>query len=228
MRIVGGMWKGRPIEAPDGRDVTRPTTDRTRESMASMVLSAFGLDLGGVSVLDAFGGSGAIGFELLSRGAASCTFVDRDRGAVARIRRNARALGAGASARVLPGDVFKLAERGAIAGAPFSLLVLDPPYAVGAREVERLAGMSVGAGADGIVCSPQEAAQMRELLGPKALIVTPGVRPKGAAVGDQKRIATPASAIGAGASMLVIGRPITQADDPVEVYEAVVRELCEA
>lgn len=96
------------------------------------------------------------------------------------------------------------------------------------REVERLAGMSVGAGADGIVCSPQEAAQMRELLGPKALIVTPGVRPKGAAVGDQKRIATPASAIGAGASMLVIGRPITQADDPVEAYEAVVRELCEA
>ena len=69
---------------------------------------------------------------------------------------------------------------------------------------------------------------MRELLGPKALIVTPGVRPKGAAVGDQKSIATPASAIGAGASMLVIGRPITQADDPVEAYEAVVRELCEA
>lgn len=58
MRIVGGMWRGRPIEAPDGRDVTRPTTDRTRESMASMVLSAFGLDLGGVSVLDAFGGAG--------------------------------------------------------------------------------------------------------------------------------------------------------------------------
>lgn len=96
------------------------------------------------------------------------------------------------------------------------------------REVERLAGMSVGAGADGIVCSPREAAQMRELLGPKALIVTPGVRPKGTAVGDQKRIATPASAIGAGASMLVIGRPITQADDPVEAYEAVVSELCEA
>ena len=57
MRIVGGEWRGRPIEAPDGRDVTRPTTDRTREQIASMVLSAFGLDLSEVDVLDAFAGS---------------------------------------------------------------------------------------------------------------------------------------------------------------------------
>ena len=82
MRIVGGKWRGHPLEAPEGRDVTRPTTDRTRESIASMVLSAFGLDLSDVSLLDAFAGSGAIGLELLSRGAASATFVDRDRGAV--------------------------------------------------------------------------------------------------------------------------------------------------
>ena len=170
------MWRGRPIEAPDGRDVTRPTTDRTRESMASMVLSAFGLDLGGVSVLDAFGGSGAIGFELLSRGAAGCTFVDRDRGAVARIRRNARALGAGASARVLSGDVFKLAERGAIAGAPFSLLVLDPPYAVGAREVERLVEALNASGmlAGGAVVLYEHASK------------EPGILPAGASVIKEK------------------------------------------
>ena len=68
MRIVGGKWKGRSIEAPQGRDVTRPTTDRAREQIASMVLSARGLDLSGDLVLDAFAGSGAMGLELFSRG----------------------------------------------------------------------------------------------------------------------------------------------------------------
>ena len=67
---------------------------------------------------------------------------------------------------------------------------------------------------------------MRALLGPDALIVTPGVRPAGAAVGDQKRVATPAAAIQAGASKLVIGRPITQAPDPVAAFQAIVAELC--
>ena len=93
------------------------------------------------------------------------------------------------------------------------------------EEVAILAKNSCDAGADGIVCSPQEAAQMRELLGPDALIVTPGVRPAGAAVGDQKRIATPAAAIAAGASKLVIGRPITAADDPVAAFDAICEEL---
>ena len=72
MRIVGGMWKGRSIDAPWGRD-TRPTTDRTRESIASSVLSLFDLSLEGLSVLDAFAGSGAFGIEMLSRGAACCS-----------------------------------------------------------------------------------------------------------------------------------------------------------
>ncbi len=94
-----------------------------------------------------------------------------------------------------------------------------------ADEVARLASNSVGAGADGIVCSPQEAAAMRELLGPDAWIVTPGVRPAGSEVGDQKRIATPAAAIEAGASKLVIGRPITGADDPVAAFDAICAEL---
>ena len=94
-----------------------------------------------------------------------------------------------------------------------------------AEEVARLAKLSVDAGSDGIVCSPQEAAEMRALLGPDALIVTPGVRPAGADVGDQKRIATPAAAIAAGASKLVIGRPITAADDPAAAFEAIVDEL---
>lgn len=102
-----------------------------------------------------------------------------------------------------------------------SIGITDPV----ADEVTRLASLAVGAGADGIVCSPQEAAQMRELLGPEALIVCPGVRPAGADVGDQKRIATPAATIAAGASKLVIGRPITAAEDPVAAFEAIVAEL---
>ena len=139
MRIVGGIWRGRPLEAPDGRDVTRPTTDRTREQMASMVLSAFDLDLSDVRILDAFAGSGAIGLELLSRGAAHCTFVDADRKAVARIKRNVSSLGASrAQYDVMGGDVAKLVSRGRLPGAPFSLVVLDPPYAMPASDVTKL------------------------------------------------------------------------------------------
>ena len=138
MRIVGGKWRGRRIEAPEGRNVTRPTTDRMRESIASMILSARGLDLSGESVLDAFAGSGAMGMELLSRGAAHATFVDRDRGAVARLRRSAQALGARPSElHALAGDVFSLASRG-LPGAPFHVVFLDPPYAF---DAERVAGL---------------------------------------------------------------------------------------
>lgn len=92
-------------------------------------------------------------------------------------------------------------------------------------EAARLAALAKGSGIDGVVCSPREAAEMRELLGPDALIVTPGVRPAGAELGDQSRVATPAAAISAGASHLVIGRPITGAQDPVAAYEAIVEEL---
>ena len=68
---------------------------------------------------------------------------------------------------------------------------------------------------------------MRALVGPDALIVTPGIRPAGADVGDQKRVSTPAAAIAAGASKLVIGRPITGADDPAAAFDAIVKELVE-
>ena len=68
---------------------------------------------------------------------------------------------------------------------------------------------------------------MRELLGPDALVVTPGVRPAGADLGDQSRVATPSDAIAAGASHIVVGRPITAASDPLAAYEAIVSELVE-
>ena len=76
-----------------------------------------------------------------------------------------------------------------------------------------------------MVASPQEAARLREILGPDAYIVTPGVRPAGAAKGDQSRVATPAEAFANGASHIVVGRPITQADDPAAAFEAIAAEL---
>ena len=138
MRIVAGQWRGRPIDAPEGRD-TRPTTDRMRESIASMILSAEALDLSGLSVLDAFAGSGAMGLELLSRGAGNCTFVERDRQALARVKRNAASLGASrASCAVVGGDDFKLAASASLPGAPFDIVFLDPPYAYEASRVTGL------------------------------------------------------------------------------------------
>ncbi len=96
-----------------------------------------------------------------------------------------------------------------------------------AEEADRLARLAQGSGIDGIVCSPREAAHMRELLGAEALIVTPGVRPAGADLGDQSRVATPADAISAGASHIVVGRPITGAADPLAAFENIISELVE-
>jgi orotidine-5'-phosphate decarboxylase len=83
-------------------------------------------------------------------------------------------------------------------------------------------------GVDGIVCSAEEAANLREIVGPSMLLVTPGIRPAGAETGDQKRIMTPAEAIAAGANYLVVGRPIVAADDPKAAAEAVVAEITSA
>jgi 16S rRNA (guanine966-N2)-methyltransferase len=139
MRVVGGKWGGVPLESPEGRGVTRPTTDRNREAMASMILSARGLNLGGASVLDAFAGSGAMGIELLSRGADRCTFIDQDARAATRVRRNLAKVGAEKVAYVvLRGDACQLAERGRIAGAPFDVVFLDPPYALSADVVSAM------------------------------------------------------------------------------------------
>lgn len=135
MRIVGGMWRGRAFDAPEGRG-TRPTTDRMRESIASMVLSAQDLDLSGCAVLDAFAGSGGVGLELLSRGARSCTFCEQDRRAAAVLRSNCKSLaGNDADWNVVSGDVRKRASSGGIVGGPFSIVFLDPPYAMPASEV---------------------------------------------------------------------------------------------
>lgn len=93
------------------------------------------------------------------------------------------------------------------------------------EQVLSLGKLAVSSGADGLVCSPREAAALRAALGPDALLVTPGVRPAGSAVGDQKRVATPADAIRAGATHLVVGRPIVGAADPRAAALAIREEV---
>lgn len=128
MRIIAGQWRGRPLVAPQG-DATRPTADRTRETLFSMLLSRLG-SFEGLAVGDFFAGSGALGLEALSRGAASCLFVERDRDAVAAIRANAAKLGL-ERPDIRQTDVLALGP----ASAPLDLIFMDPPYRTGAGAV---------------------------------------------------------------------------------------------
>ena len=124
MRIIAGEWRGRTIEAPPGQS-TRPTADRVRETLFSMLASRLGA-FDDLHVADLFAGSGALGFEALSRGAASATFVENDPKAAAVIRQNAEKIGAAARVRVLAASASALP-----ASEPFDLLFADPPYAPG-------------------------------------------------------------------------------------------------
>jgi 16S rRNA (guanine966-N2)-methyltransferase len=123
VRIIAGEWRGRVIEAPE--QTTRPTADRVRETLFSMLTSRMG-SFEGLRVADLFAGSGALGLEALSRGAASATFVEKDSAAVAVIRRNAEKLGAGARVTILATSALALPSAG-----PFDLVLADPPYASG-------------------------------------------------------------------------------------------------
>jgi len=93
--------------------------------------------------------------------------------------------------------------------------------------VARRAAQAREIGVDGLVCSPGEAANLRSVVGPKIALVTPGIRPAGSAPDEQKRIATPAAAIAAGADYLVVGRPIIAAADPKAAAEAIVAEIAQ-
>jgi len=104
--------------------------------------------------------------------------------------------------------------------------LVEAGYALGVRDlVERRARQAHAIGVDGLILSPEEVSAMRALLGPDITLITPGIRPSGSAAGDQKRIMTPANAIKAGADYLVIGRPVTQADDPKASAEAIIAEI---
>jgi len=135
MRVIAGEWRGRPLVAPKG-DATRPTADRTREALFSMLVSRLG-SFEGLRVADLFAGSGALGLEALSRGAGHCTFVEQDSAALDALKANVAKLGAGSRADVRAQSVMALGP----ASAPFDLILLDPPYGTGAGVValERLA-----------------------------------------------------------------------------------------
>jgi orotidine-5'-phosphate decarboxylase len=97
-----------------------------------------------------------------------------------------------------------------------------------AEQVLRLAKLAKAAGIDGMVCSAEEVSTLRTEMGPHTILVVPGIRPTGAATEDQRRIATPATAITQGASMLVVGRPITRATDPAAAARAILEEIAQA
>lgn len=122
MRIISGEWRGRPLVAPAGA-TTRPTADRARETLFSMLASRLG-GFTDLIVADLFAGSGALGLEALSRGAARCRFVERDRDALTALRRNIATLKAEDRAIVVPGAV-----EGSRSPEAASLIFMDPPYA---------------------------------------------------------------------------------------------------
>jgi len=154
MRVVGGLWKGRPLVAPAGRG-TRPTSDKVREAIFAVLAALPQVRAGGEAalaagplaghaVLDLFAGSGALGIEALSRGAVSCTFVEKDRPALRAVRANLERLGvapggsvadagercvpAAPHARVLAADVRRALQADARHGARYTLVFADPPY----------------------------------------------------------------------------------------------------
>lgn len=135
MRIIAGEWRRRQLRAPAG-EATRPTADRTRETLFAMLTSRVG-SFEGLRVADLFAGSGALGMEALSRGAEHCLFVEQDAAAIKILRDNIAALGAQRRTDVQAGSVLRMAP----ARAPVDILLLDPPYGTGAGAValERLA-----------------------------------------------------------------------------------------
>ncbi len=127
MRIIAGAWRGRPLQAPAGQS-TRPTADRAREGLFSMLASRLG-SFEDLAVADLFAGSGALGLEALSRGAASCLFVETDRAAADLIRRNLRSLGGEDRGEVRCQPAERLAPP-----RRFDLVLVDPPYGSGLAE----------------------------------------------------------------------------------------------
>lgn len=131
MRIVGGKFRAKGILAP-GDESIRPTADRVRESIFNILASRLGPALDGVRVLDLFAGTGALGLEAMSRGAASVVFVDTGAEARGLIRDNIEAFGLGGVAKLLRRDATALGLAGTM--GPVDLVFLDPPYAQGLGE----------------------------------------------------------------------------------------------
>jgi 16S rRNA (guanine966-N2)-methyltransferase len=131
MRIVGGQYRGRTLATPRTHDI-RPTSDRLRESLFNILVHGHGDPVTGARALDLFAGTGALGLEAMSRGAAFAVFVDEGAEARALIRENVATLGLGGTTKIFRRDATKLGAAHPI--EPFSLVFLDPPYGRGLAE----------------------------------------------------------------------------------------------
>jgi len=173
MRILVGEFKGRKLLGPPGKDVTRPITGRAKKSL----FDALGAGLMDATVLDLYCGTGTLGLEALSRGAARCFFAERDRAALVKLRRNIEALGACHRCEIWPGDVLeRLQQLLSAMDGPVGVAFVDPPYAharrwdwsaVQARLFEPLAARLA---ADGlVVLRTPKALKVPEQLGALAI-----------------------------------------------------------
>lgn len=153
MRIVAGRFKGTALAAPRSQG-TRPTSDRLRETIFNILAHGVETDLDGARVLDLFAGTGALGFEAISRGAGHCTFIEEGAEARGVIRRNMETLGLNGAAKIFRRDATRLGATGTI--APFDLVFADPPYDKGLGEKALGSAASGGWLKQGSVCVLEE------------------------------------------------------------------------
>ncbi len=162
MRIVGGRFRGRAIAAPAGA-LTRPTSDKVRESLFNILAHGIaGFEIEGARVLDLFAGTGALGLEALSRGAAYCLFVEDNADARGVIRENVEALGLTGASKLWRRDATKLGPAAPM--QPFQLLFADPPYGKGLGELALNAAADGGWLAPGAVCVLEERADIEPAI----------------------------------------------------------------
>lgn len=154
MRVVGGRLRSRPLAAPRSAAI-RPTSDRLRESLFNILSHAYGDPVTGARVLDLFAGTGALGIEAISRGAAYALFVDEGVEARALLRSNVESLGLGGVTRIFRRDATKLGPAHPI--EPFSLVFADPPYDQGLAEKALMSARAGGWLASGALIVVEEA-----------------------------------------------------------------------